>query len=487
LKHSLTYTAAIVVILLGLFVATPLYRLSPLHPLYSFPGPRLYKASELPILYYAIRGTQHSIVKSLHDEYGSVVQIGPNTLSFKSLSAIRKIYSSSQALDKSKAYDFVPMKGDGVIIIKDKATHSLRRRIWNRAFSEHAISEYHAPLVLTTQRLIRSLLKGTRESGKVDLTKIFPRYTYDMMSLLDSGDPEGIVLHGSAYLKAFGLGSHIKPIISHIAKHIPGYSRFMKFELFAHRAAHRRLENGPSFNDGISYLVCALSLIGHHSHRRYIISSTARNPVHAVRIGAETTAATCILLMYFLMTNPKWYGLLCAELDEFFQDKDFNAQLRALDKCVLLNAVVQESLRLSTPLPPPPRVVPPDGMEVNNHFVPGGTSVGVPVWTHHLDPDYFPHPNLFDPSRWIENSAFKGRDTLFAFTAGPFNCAGSKLAYVLLRVFTAMLVMQLKFTPTPPFNAGKFWGGIRNFRATTFFEPLFVSVVPIGVYELELS
>jgi cytochrome P450 len=118
------------------------------------------------------------------------------------------------------------------------------------------------------------------------------------------------------------------------------------------------------------------------------------------------------------MTNPKWYGLLCAELDEFFQDRDFNAQLRALDKCVLLNAVIQESLRLSTPIPPPPRVVPPDGIEINSHFVPGGTSVGVPLWTHHLDPDYFPDPNLFDPGRWIENSAFEGRNTLFAFIAG---------------------------------------------------------------------
>ncbi|KAJ7907007.1 cytochrome P450, partial [Mycena leptocephala] len=470
-----------------------LYRLSPLHQLYSFPGPRSYKISELPILYHAIRGTQHNIVKSLHDEYGSVVQIGPNTLSFKSLSAIQKIYGSSDALDKSKAYDFVSMKGHGVFLIKDKATHSLRRRIWNRAFSEHAISEYYDPMVLTTQSLIRSLLKGTREIGEVDLTKIFPRYTYDTMnaiffsgnafeqaSLLDSGDPEGVVPHGSAYLKAFGLGSHINPIIPHIAKHIPGYSRFMKFELFAHRAARKRLESGPSFNDGISYFVCALSL-------RYIISSTARNPAHAVRIGAETTGATCILIIYFLMTNPKWYGLLCAELDEFFQDRDFNAQLRALDKCVLLNAVIQESLRLSTPIPPPPRVVPPDGIEINNHFVPGGTSVGVPLWTHHLDPDYFPDPNLFDPGRWIENSAFEGRNTLFAFIAGPFNCVGSKLAYALLRIFTAMVVTHLKFTPIPPFNAGKFWGGMRNFRATTFLEPLLVNVVAIGVHELELS
>jgi hypothetical protein len=50
-----------------------------------------------------------------------------------------------------------------------------------------------------------------------------------------------------------------------------------------------------------------------------------------------------------------------------------------------------------------------------------------------------------------------------------------------------MVVTHLKFTPIPPFNAGKFWGGMRNFRATTFLEPLLVNVVAIGVHELELS
>ncbi|KAJ7226932.1 cytochrome P450 [Mycena pura] len=492
--HVVLILASLAAIIL---IAIPLYRLSPLHPLYSFPGPRLYKASELPMLYHAIRGTQHNVLKRLHDEYGSVVRIGPSSLTFKSLSAIRKIYGSSQALNKSSAYDFAPIEGDGIFKMQDKDTHTARRRIWNRAFTEHAISEYYAPLVLTTQRLIRTLLRGTREAGAVDLTEIFPRYTYDAInaiffsgnafeqaSLLDSGDPEGIVAHGSAYFKAFGLGSHIRPVVAHIAKRIPGYSTLMKFEGFAERATRRRLENGPSFKDGISYL-----LDNEHGKPTVNVKDLPVESVVILLGGADSPSATCILLMYFLMTNPNWYGLLCAELDEFFREKYFNAQLHALDNCVVLNAVIQESLRLSSPFPPFPRVVPPTGIEINNHFVPGGTSVAVPVWTHHLDPEYFPQPNLFDPGRWIENSVFKGRDTLFTFSAGPFNCAGSRLAYVQLRIFTAMLVTQLKFTPTAPFDAGKFWDGMRSFRSTTFLEPLLVSVVSRGVHvhELEIS
>ncbi|KAF7345622.1 Cytochrome P450 monooxygenase 23 [Mycena venus] len=294
----------------------------------------------------------------------------------------------------------------------------------------------------------------------------FSGTAFEQASLLDSGDPEGIVPHGSTYLKAFGLGSHVSPIISHIAKHIPGYSRILKFENFAHRAARRRLQNGPSFQDGISYL-----LDNDEGKPTIKVDDLPFESATILLGGAETTGATCILLVYFLMTHPKWYGLLSTELNEFFQDKDFNAQLL----CVCQH-----------PCPPPPRVVPPGGMEVNNRFVPGGTSVGVPVWTHHMDQEYFPLPNVFDPGRWIENSEFKGRDILFAFTAGPFNCAGSKLVYAQLRIFAAMLVTQLQFTPTAAFNAEKFWDAIRNFRATTFLEPLLVSVVPKDGHELEL-
>ncbi|KAJ7652807.1 cytochrome P450 [Mycena polygramma] len=470
---------------LGYFCSMTLYRLSPFHRLHRFPGPMLWKISELPILYYAIRGTQHNAVKILHDRYGCVVQIGPNTLSFKSATAIRQIYGSSQALEKSVIYDFHSIKGDGVFFTRSKKTHSFRRRIINRAFSEHAITGYQATMVLTVEHLIRHLVGKTKEMGEIDLTESLPRYSYDTINaiffsgtafqektLLDSGDPENIVWHGAAYFKAFELASHLWPMMFHLVKNIPGYSTVMRFELFAQGAARRRLVNEPVKPDGIS---------------RWLIDEEGRPtldvknlPIESATIllgGADTMGGACVHLIYFLLTNPKWHKLVRAELEDSIPEKDVVAHLQALESCTFLNAFIHESLRLSAPLPGVPRVVPPEGMLIDGYFVPGGTTVGVPIWTHHMDDTYFSRPDTFDPSRWIENAVFKPGATLFVFSAGPFGCAGTKFTYVQLRIFLAMLVLRVDIVSTAGFNGKKFWSGIRNCRSTTFEEALPVKVV----------
>ncbi|KAJ7306796.1 hypothetical protein DFH08DRAFT_514458 [Mycena albidolilacea] len=124
--QTIYYSVLTLAVGVGLLI---LYRLSPFHSLYNFPGPILLRVSEIPMLYYALKGTRHVAVKRLHDQYGRVVQTGPNTLSFLSLSATTRIYESSNALDKTTAYDVHSMNGEGLFFIKDKATHARRRRI----------------------------------------------------------------------------------------------------------------------------------------------------------------------------------------------------------------------------------------------------------------------------------------------------------------------------------------------------------------------
>lgn len=61
---------------LAILVVVPLYRLSRFHHLHGLPGPRIHKITELPMLYYTLRGTVHNKVKALHDRYGRIVQTG---------------------------------------------------------------------------------------------------------------------------------------------------------------------------------------------------------------------------------------------------------------------------------------------------------------------------------------------------------------------------------------------------------------------------
>ncbi|KAE9397910.1 cytochrome P450 [Gymnopus androsaceus JB14] len=368
------------------------------------------------------------------------MRIGPNTVSFTSLPAITQIYTSSHALEKTTAYDLHSIKGEGLFFIKDKASHVPRRRIWNRSFSKEALAQYQHPIASQVKNLAYWLVERTKMNGSVDLVRILPQYAYDSTnivffsgaafhpSLLDSDDKEEIVNEASGYFGAFEFFSHAQPLF-HIIKHLPGISAFLKFEAFATKAAHRRLEKGSTMRDGISYWLEREEGQPTLAHKDLPIESET-----LLIGGSDTIGAMSTFLFYFLLTNHKWLVALREELDPIFSDGSFpDDTFGVLDELPLLNAIIQETFRLGIPFSGLPRLVPKGGITINGLHVPGGICVSVPVWTHHTDEKYFPNPYEFDPERWIEDGKFKAsRSTILTFGGGPFNCVGSKLAYLQL-------------------------------------------------------
>ena len=55
---------------------TVAYRLSPWHPLASYPGPLISRISSLWITFVSFRGRRHLVIHDLHKRYGSFVRIG---------------------------------------------------------------------------------------------------------------------------------------------------------------------------------------------------------------------------------------------------------------------------------------------------------------------------------------------------------------------------------------------------------------------------
>jgi hypothetical protein len=56
------------------------YRLSPFHPLASYPGPVIAKLSKWWGAYVSVRGDPHRYLKNLHDRYGDIVRVGQRAL-----------------------------------------------------------------------------------------------------------------------------------------------------------------------------------------------------------------------------------------------------------------------------------------------------------------------------------------------------------------------------------------------------------------------
>ena len=113
--------------------------------------------------------------------------------------------------------------------------------------------------------------------------------------------------------------------------------------------------------------------------------------------GTVTTAISLTYLTWAVCRHPKIQAELVKNLQALpsdFTDKE-------LRKLPLLNHIIDEALRLYSAAPSAlPRAVPAGGVELAGYLLPEGTEVSTQAYGLHRDPEIFPQPEEFIPSRW---------------------------------------------------------------------------------------
>ncbi|EIN11990.1 cytochrome P450 [Punctularia strigosozonata HHB-11173 SS5] len=159
--------------------------------------------------------------------------------------------------------------------------------------------------------------------------------------------------------------------------------------------------------------------------------------------GTDTTGTTLSWLMWALASHPHVYDTLRAELIAAFPDPGAFPDLASLRKLLYLTAVIKEALRRypATPIYLP-RVVPEGGAVHQGHYLPAGTTIGCLSYAMHRDEEFFPNPEVYDPSRWLEHV-----DGVLKVKNTPELTA----SFAELEIYTviANLVRRYKFKPGP--------------------------------------
>lgn len=79
---------------------------SVLSPLSTIPGPWHTLFSDLILMYHEFTGNRRLYIHRLHKQYGSIVRLGPNEVSFTSVEALKEIYQSGgSGYDKTRFYE----------------------------------------------------------------------------------------------------------------------------------------------------------------------------------------------------------------------------------------------------------------------------------------------------------------------------------------------------------------------------------------------
>ena len=173
-----------------------------------------------------------------------------------------------------------------------------------------------------------------------------------------------------------------------------------------------------------------------------------------IAAGADTTATALAASFFYLLHNPGTLQKAAAEVRSTFQSADEIRTGEKLDCCKYLDGVMEETLRRAPPKPSHvPREVLPGGLVIDGHHIPAGIVVGVPAYSIHHNPDYYPDPWSFRPGRWLvderagitQASVNIARQAFCPFSLGIRGCIGKNLAYLEYKIALAHLLWKFDF------------------------------------------
>lgn len=162
--------------------------------------------------------------------------------------------------------------------------------------------------------------------------------------------------------------------------------------------------------------------------------------------GFDTTNSTFCHVIYNLVKYPIWQEKLFEEL----KGKELIMEYETLRNLPLLNAVINETLRLYPPLLELHRSC--DRAQTlldTGIVVPANSTIFIQPYVIHRDPDYFPEPNEFKPERFLGENSAESNIAFMPFGLGPRLCVGMRFALNELRIVIAQLIYNYKITADP--------------------------------------
>ncbi|KAI0599796.1 cytochrome P450 [Biscogniauxia sp. FL1348] len=125
-----------------------------------------------------------------------------------------------------------------------------------------------------------------------------------------------------------------------------------------------------------------------------------------------------------------------------------STQLNCLEH---LNDCIYDTFRLHPSIPSSGlRMTPREGIQVNDTYIPGSTTVLVPQYTVARREDCFERPNEFIPERWTTKPHLVRNKTAFmSWGMGTYMCVGKNLGLLEIRTLAVVLLdnFDVDFAP----------------------------------------
>jgi cytochrome P450 len=351
---------------------------------------------------------------------------------------------------------------DHIFSTLDEERHTKQRAKMASGYSGKENVRLEADVDERLQALLKLLrrryLSTADKAAPFDLGKKVQYFTLDVISLIGLGqtfgdleadaDQDGYIASGQAgmtallYTVAFGLVPllHWPPIERLLGPSEKDKNGFGHMLGNARRVITKRLENPI---EGESDMLA--------SFKRHGLSEDelVTESVLQILAGSDTAATAIRSTMLYVVSNPRVYNKLRAEIDSAVSSGEVVAapniaQENSLKRLPYLQAVVREGLRIHPPATDVmPKTVPAGGdsfiVEGKSYFFAGGTTIGYNVQGLHRRKDIFGEDaEEFRPERWLlekdgankQKIAEMTRTTEMIFGYGKYQCLGKPIAWM---------------------------------------------------------
>ncbi|KAI8263378.1 Cytochrome P450 monooxygenase [Colletotrichum sp. SAR11_239] len=310
-----------------------------------------------------------------------------------------------------------------------------------------ALRDYEPRVLKYTNQLLAGIeaSAGTRFNASL----WFNFYSFDVMGEFSLGHGFRMLEDGVAHFYMDGLHNETLAVgrFTHAMWALPIYRKMSlwnaelrRFKGWISQQVQQRIQNKPESPDIFTWVLEDYESKKEHSFQD-MLNLYGDCILITVAGSSDTVAAVLSCLFMELARHPREYKKLQEEIDAYFHEHD-RPEHAPLARLRYLQACIDESLRLHPPVPSGvQRMTPPEGLQVDDVWLPGDTIVFVPSYTQYRDARFFESPDEFIPERWIDRPELVKNPAVYVpFSTGHDVCIGKQLGLLETRFVVSAVV-----------------------------------------------